>query len=142
MIWFKRYTAEDLKPYTEEQGLVKHLNITVAEIGDDYLHLRMPVAAYTMQAAGIMHGGTTCALVESAGSFASRMCLDPAKQYSVGSVINVNHLHPITDGTLIAICKPVHLGRQKHVWDIVVQEEGTDKLIAKGELTCAVQDNK
>lgn len=142
MIWFKKYSLEELDVYAKLPGLTPLLDITICEVGDDYLKARMPVNERVHQVFGIMHGGASCTLVETAGSFASRMVVDPEQQYSVGSVIHVNHLRPIKGGVLIATCKPVHLGRQKHVWDIPVYEESSGKLIAKGELTCAVINGK
>jgi len=138
LIWFKEYSLPELEFFTKQTGLVKLLGITISAIGADYLCASMEVTADLLQIHGIMHGGATCVLVETVGSFASRMCLDPEQQYSVGSFIHVNHLRPIENGIVIATCKPVHLGRQKHVWDIDVNAAGNDKLIAKGELTCAV----
>lgn len=138
MIWFKNYTVADLDFVTKQPGLVRLLGISIAEIGDDFLNVKMGVTADLLQVNGIMHGGATCVLVESAGSIASRMVLDPQKQYSVGSQIQVNHLRQVTDGVVIAKCTPVHIGRQKHVWDIPVYDANSNKLIAKGELTCAV----
>ncbi|HSX20167.1 MAG TPA: PaaI family thioesterase, partial [Gammaproteobacteria bacterium] len=134
MIWFKPYTVDELAVFWQQPGLTKLLGITITEVGVDYLCATMPVTADLLQIHGIMHGGATCALVETAGSFASRMCLDPAKQYSVGSYIAVNHLRPVKGGAVVARCKPVHIGRQKHVWDIPVYAVDTGKIIAKGEL--------
>lgn len=138
MIWFKNYTVAELAAYLNKNSFMSLLSIEIVEVGDDFLHLIMPVTEKIHQVHGIMHGGATCVLVETAGSIASGMCLDPQKQYSVGSVINVNHIRPIKEGVVIAKCKMVHVGRQKHVWDVPVYDMATGKLIAKGELTCAV----
>ena len=138
MIWFKDYSVTELAYYLNKNRLMSEFNIEILEIGADYLHMRMPVTEKIHQVHGIMHGGATCVLVETAGSVASGMCLDPKQQYSVGSQINVNHLRPVKEGAIIAKCKMVHLGRRKHVWDIPVYDEETGKIIAKGELTCAV----
>ncbi len=139
MIWFKDYTLEEVAIYAQMRGLVKLLGIQIAEIGADFLAATMPVTPDLLQVHGIMHGGATCVLVETIGSFASRMCLDPELQYSVGSQIAVNHLRPMQPGSVvIACCNPVHIGRQKHVWDIPVYAQETGKIVAKGELTCAV----
>lgn len=138
MIWFKNYTLEELTPFAKMRGLVNLLGIEITEVGADYLIAGMPVTPDHLQIHGIMHGGATCVLVETIGSFASRMCLDPVNQYSVGSFINVNHLRQMENGCIFAKCMPVHLGRQKHVWDIPVFSKETGKIIAKGELTCAV----
>ncbi len=142
MIWFKDYKIEDLAGFLQQRGLTALLGITLAEIGPDFLHARMPVTADLMQVHAIMHGGATCALVETVGSVASRLCIDPKLQFSVGSYIQVNHLRQVQEGAVvIAKAKAVHIGRQKHVWDIPVYIENSDKLIAKGELTCAVLNN-
>lgn len=138
MIWYKEYTVEEMQNPKFRAGLVELLDITITEVGSDYVKARMPVLPRVHQVHGIMHGGATCVLVETVGSFASLMCLDTEQQYSVGSYINVNHLRPISSGVVVANCKAVHIGRMKHVWDIPVYNEADGKLIAKGELTCAI----
>jgi 1,4-dihydroxy-2-naphthoyl-CoA hydrolase len=139
MIWFKNYAVEELDAYLHKKaGLVSLLGIHVFEINGDVLKLNMNVDERLHQVHGIMHGGATCVLIETAGSLASGLILDPNLSYAVGSQINVNHLRPIKQGMLTAVVKAVHLGRQKHVWDISVYEESTGKIVSKGELTCSV----
>lgn len=138
MLWFKNYNVAELALFLSKNQLMAVLNIEVVEIGTDYLQMRMPVTPTLHQGQGIMHGGATCVLVETIGSVASGMCVDRAQYYCVGSQISVNHLRPIKEGAIIAKCTIVHLGRQKHVWDIPVFDESSGKIIAKGELTCAV----
>jgi 1,4-dihydroxy-2-naphthoyl-CoA hydrolase len=137
MIWFKKYSLDEVKSLITSENVVDLLGIEFTEIGDDYLKAKMPVDKRTHQIHGILHGGATCILAESAGSFASLMCIDLDHKYAVGSHISANHLRPIKEGHVIATCRPVHLGRSKHVWDILVHSD-KDKLIAKCELTCAV----
>lgn len=142
MIWFKNYSLQEIAVLMSRPSLVKLIDIKVIEFADDYLKASMPVDERTHQIYGILHGGATCALVESIGSLASGMCIDLEKQYSVGSQISVNHLRPISSGVVIATCRNIHLGRQKHVWDVMVHAQDSGKLIAKGELSCAVVDGK
>lgn len=139
MIWFKEYSADELKAMVTTENILDLLGIEFTEIGPDFIKARMPVDKRTHQIHGLLHGGATCVLAESAGSFASLMCIDLDKRYAVGSQINVNHLRPVRDGYVIATCRPVHLGRSKHVWDIEIRSD-QDKLAAKCELTCAVID--
>lgn len=141
MIWFKKYTLDDLVPMRESDSILKHLGLKFTEIGPDYLKATLPVDARTHQPYGMLHGGSTCVLAETLGSVASIMVVDPAKNHAVGSVITANHLRPITKGLVTGTCRPIHLGRTKHVWDILVaNDEG--KLIAKCELTCAVTEKE
>ena len=141
MIWFEKYDVKDIAAMATNESIVSLIGIEFVEIGDDYFKARMPVDARTHQIHGILHGGATCVLVETVASVASLMCIDLSKYYAVGSQINVNHLRPTKTGYVTATCKPVHIGRSKHVWDIAVHNDD-DKLIAKGELTCAVVDKK
>lgn len=138
MIWFKDYkTADLLKMIKVEATILHELGIEFTEIAPDYVKARMPVDSRTHQVHGILHGGATCVLAETIGSFASLMVIDLDKFYAVGSQISANHLRPVKDGYVTATCRPVHLGRTKHVWDILVHDDH-GKLIAKCELTCAV----
>lgn len=137
MIWHKPYTLADLHNLITHDSIVGHVGIEFMEIGDDFLKIRMPVDRRTHQIHGILHGGATCVLTETAGSVASLMCVDPDTHYAVGSVISTNHLRPVKDGYVTATARPVHLGRTKHVWDIQVHDD-KGKLAAKSELTCAV----
>lgn len=137
MIWFKNYTPDEIRALVTHDSIVDHVGIEFTETGDDFLRARMPVDKRTHQIHGILHGGATCVLTETIGSFASLMCVDPATHYAVGSVITCNHLRPVQGGFVTATCRPVHLGRSKHVWDILVHDDN-GKLVAKSELTCAV----
>lgn len=137
MIWHKKYTLDDIKAFVTHENIVEGLSIEFTVIEDEAIKARMPVDARTHQIHGILHGGATCVLAETIGSFASLMVVDPEKNYAVGSQISVNHLRPVKEGFVHAICKPVHLGKSKHVWDILIESD-QGKLVAKCELTCAV----
>ena len=137
MIWFKEYKTEEIKDIITAENIVDLLGIEFTEVGDNFIKARMPVNSRTHQIHGILHGGATCVLAETVGSFASLMCIDLDHKYAVGSHIAVNHLRPVKEGYVTATCRPVHLGRTKHVWDILVHSDN-GKLIAKCELTCAV----
>jgi len=137
MVWHKQYTLDELRAFMTHENIVQHIGIEFVDIGSDFLKLRMPVDHRTHQIHGILHGGATCVLTETAGSVASLMCIDPDTHYAVGSVISTNHLRPVKDGFVTATARPVHVGRTKHVWDIQVHDDN-GKLVAKSELTCAV----
>ena len=137
MAWHKIYTIAELHDFMTHDNIVKHIGIEFVEIGPDFLKLRMPVDYRTHQIHGILHGGATCVLAETAGSVASLMSINPNTHYAVGSQINCNHLRPVKDGYVTATARPVHVGRTKHVWDIQVHDDNS-KLVAKSELTCAV----
>jgi 1,4-dihydroxy-2-naphthoyl-CoA hydrolase len=143
MIWHKPYDipALDAMITAREGNILQVLGIEYVEIGPDFLKLRMPVDKRTHQVHGILHGGATCVLAETAGSLASLMCIDLDRKYAVGSHISANHLRPVGNGFVTATAQPVHIGRTKHVWDIPVHDD-KGKLVAKCELTCAVTEKQ
>lgn len=137
-IWFKKNTSLDDLKSRDANTLSAHLGIEFTEIGDDFLCARMPVDERTKQPFGILHGGASAALAETVGSIASYLVAD-AKQYRcVGLEINANHIRSVQEGFVIATCKPIHLGRQTHVWDIQIREEATGKLTCISRLTVVV----
>ena len=135
----KGYTAEDLNANIPEKSILALLDIRFTEISDKLLRATMPVDERTHQIHGILHGGATCVLAETVGSIASLLCIDEDTKTAVGSQINANHLRPITEGRIECICRPIHIGRSKHVWDMEIRAPN-GKLIAKSELTTAVID--
>jgi len=139
MIWFKDYTIEEVKVLAANQSILDQLGIEFVEIGKDYLKARMPVDNRTHQIHGILHGGATCVLAETIGSIASVMSINLKQKYAVGSVISANHLRSVINGYVTATCTAIHVGRQKHVWRILVRSD-KGKLISTCELTCAVVD--
>ncbi|HIF88717.1 MAG TPA: hotdog fold thioesterase [Candidatus Thioglobus sp.] len=139
MIWFKDYTIEEVKVLVANQSILDQLGIEFVEIGKDYLKARMPVDNRTHQIHGILHGGATCVLAETIGSIASVMSINLKQKYAVGSVISANHLRSVINGYVTATCTAIHIGRQKHVWRILVRSD-KGKLISTCELTCAVVD--
>lgn len=134
MIWFKKYSLEDLNDLrgVQKENINKHLDIRITEIGEDFLKGTMPVDERSKQPFGILHGGASCVLAESLGSIAAWMCLDPAKQRAVGLEIHAHHLRPVSEGKVTGICKSLHRGRTMHLWQI-------DTYNDEGKMNCTVR---
>ena len=60
------------------------------------------------------------ALAGSLASYASYLCVDPARYGVVGLGINASHLRGVSGGTVTGVCRPVRLGRSSHVWSIEI----------------------
>src|SRR4051794_41938098 len=69
----------------------------------------MPVAG-NEQPFGLLHGGATCALAESIGSWAAMLHAGPGGNV-VGIELNASYLRAATSGTVTAVCTPVRRGR-------------------------------
>ena len=113
------------------------LEISFTRVEDDALYARMPVNERTRQPIGILHGGASVVLAETIGSVASYYVIDPQTHLAVGMEINANHLRPVREGFVHAVCKPVHLGKSSHVWDIRLTDD-LQKSVCISRLTVAI----
>jgi len=118
--------------------LMQSLGIECAEIGTDFLVLKMPVDERTIQPMGILHGGASAALIETVGSMGSTLLIDLNTQTPVGLELNCNHIGAVKSGFVLATGTLVHCGRRTHVWQVNIHEEGTKRLICTGRLTVMI----
>ena len=114
--------------------LMETLKIEFTEIGDEYVVCKMPVTSEVHQPAGILHGGATAALVETAGSFASRYFIKDRDMSIRGIEISTNHVKSVSKGFVYAKASKIHLGRTMQIWEIRVTDED-ENLISLGKLT-------
>ena len=120
------------------RGLPGYLGMECLEVGEDCVRMRMPVDHRTHQPHGLLHGGASVALGETVGGVASAAVLGPqSERIAVGLEINANHVRSVRDGHVVAVCRPLHLGRNTHVWDIRV-ETPDGKLVSVIRLTNAI----
>ncbi len=135
-IWHQSPDLEQLNQ-NRKNTIVELLDIRFEAFDEDSLTASMVVDSRTHQPYGLLHGGASVVLAETAGSTASYLCIDPGKFYCVGLEVNANHIRALRSGRVTAVCRPVHLGRSSHVWDIRLS--GDDgKLSCISRLTVAV----
>jgi 1,4-dihydroxy-2-naphthoyl-CoA hydrolase len=140
-IWFKKdLRLEDFSMWGKNT-MSETLGMKFTEIGDNYLKISMPVDERTKQPYGLLHGGASVALAETAGSVASALVVDHTKMMCVGIEINANHVRSATEGIVVGTCTPVHIGASTHVWEIKIHNE-KEKLICVSRLTVAVLPRK
>jgi len=139
MIWFKKYTVEDLNAL-RNANMGTHLGIEFTAVGDNFLSARMPVDHRTVQPFGRLHGGANCVLAESLGSVGAWMCIDPDRYAAVGLEINANHISTAWEGQgdVIGTCAPLHTGRSTHVWQTDIIHAETGKRVCISRLTVAI----
>jgi len=132
-------TLESLNKWSRNT-LAEHLGIEFVEIGDDFLVAQMPVNAKTHQPLGLLHGGASVALAETLGSVAATLCVDENK-FCVGLEINANHLKGVRNGFVKGTTRPIHIGKQTHVWEIRISND-LNELICISRITMAVLEKK
>jgi len=135
-IWHRRPELEHLNA-SRANTIVELLDIRFEAVDDDALTASMVVDSRTHQPYGLLHGGASVVLAETVGSMASYHCIDSSRFYCVGLEVNANHLRALRSGRVTAQCRPVHLGRSSHVWDIRLSGDD-DKVSCISRLTVAV----
>ncbi len=117
-----------------ENTLMRTLNITYTDAGEDFLVATMPVTPAVHQPIGLLHGGASVALAESVGSAASMLFVNPEVSEVRGIEISANHLKAKRNGLVTATAKIVHKGRSIHLWEIRIVDENNN-LISLCKLT-------
>ncbi|BDH76742.1 hypothetical protein BKH37_09220 [Actinomyces naeslundii] len=116
---------------SEEGTLMDTLGMEVVNRDADRTEVRMPVEG-ARQVVGILHGGATAALIETAASVAARAAA-PDGAMPVGAELTVSHLRSVTRGWVKATAVPLHRGRRTVVYQVSVADED-ERTIAVGTL--------
>ena len=138
-IWKVSTTPDEVNEYFKG-NMCEFVGLKISEIGPDYLVATMPVNERTMQHMGIIHGGASVVLAETAGSVASTLCC-PEGYHIVGLEINANHLRAGRPPYLSATARPLHIGSSTMVWDIRITDVDS-KLVCVSRISCAVLENR
>ena len=116
--------------------LDQKLGIEIVDYDPDRLVATMPVEGNT-QPFGLLHGGATCALVETIGSWAAILGVGPERRV-VGIELNASYVRSPRSGTVTAVCTPVRRGRTLATFLIdVTDDEG--RTTATARLTCMIR---
>jgi 1,4-dihydroxy-2-naphthoyl-CoA hydrolase len=113
--------------------LDQKLGIEIVDYDPDRLVATMPVEG-NEQPFGLLHGGATCALMETIGSWAAQLAAGPQRQ-AVGIELNASYVRSPRAGTVTAVCTPVRRGRTLATF--LIEVTGDDgRTTASGRLTC------
>jgi 1,4-dihydroxy-2-naphthoyl-CoA hydrolase len=118
-------------------GLTEALSIRITHLDQGKVKASMPVTDAVRQPFGLLHGGASVALAETAASLGSVMLIDPDRERAAGVEINANHLLPVKSGTVHAEATVIHQGKRLHVWEIRITDD-RDKLTCICRCTVAV----
>lgn len=121
-----------------EQTVLETLDVTIESAEKEHVVLSMPVTERVHQYTGLLHGGVSVVLAETAASIGAALNTDLTRYTPVGVEINANHLRPVTRGRVIAEARPVYVGRQMTVWAIEIRDE-RERLICVSRCTLALK---
>ena len=111
------------------------LGIRIIDFDPDRLVATMPVEG-NQQPFGLLHGGATCSLVETIGSWAAMLGAGPERK-AVGIELNATYVKSATSGVVTAVCTPVRRGRSLATFLIEVSDD-QGNTTASGRLTCMI----
>lgn len=118
------------------QTVLSTLDISIEAAEADRVLLSMPVTERVHQYTGLLHGGVSVVLAETAASIGAALNTDLSRFTPVGVEINANHLRSVTSGRVRAEARPVYVGRQMTVWAIEIRDD-RDRLVCTSRCTLA-----
>jgi 1,4-dihydroxy-2-naphthoyl-CoA hydrolase len=113
------------------RGVHETLGIELVSVTASRVEARLEVGPRVHQPYGLLHGGVSALLAESAASIGGATAA-PEGYGVVGIELNASHVRSMRDGTLTAVATPVRVGRRIQVWAIdLTDEQGRTICVAR-----------
>lgn len=128
----------ELIKQTGENELMQFLGVKIRIARADHVVLTMEVTPKVHQYVGIMNGGVSLYLCETAASVGVVAGADLTKVTPVGIEINANHLRSVSKGIITVDAKPLYPGRGVCVWNIEIRDD-RERMICTSRCTVLVQ---
>lgn len=128
----------DMMRNRSDQTILKTLGIEIDVAEPERVVLSMQVDERHHQYTGLLHGGVSVVLAETAASIGAVLNTDLSRYTPVGIEINANHLRSVTNGRVTAEAHPVYKGRQMTVWAIEIRDE-RERLVCISRCTLALK---
>ncbi|CAN5164195.1 hotdog fold thioesterase [soil metagenome] len=128
----------ELIEQTAQNELMQFLGVKIDVATAERVVLTMEVTPKVHQYVGIMNGGVSLYLCETAASIGVVASADLSQVTPVGIEINANHLRAVSKGIITVEAKPVYPGRTLNVWNIEITND-RGKLVCVSRITILVQ---
>src|SRR4030095_8023180 len=129
---------EQLIRQTGENELMQFLDVKIVEATPERVVLTMEVTPKVHQYVGIMNGGVSVYLCETAASIGTVAGVDLTKFTPVGIEINANHLRAVSKGVITVEARTVYPGRTLNVWQMDITND-RGKLVCTGRCSVLIQ---
>lgn len=130
------------KAYLLEQvannELLKFLGVTIEIAEPERVVLKMEVTPKVHQYTGIMNGGVSVYLAETAASIGVVAGCDLTKVTPVGIEINANHIRAVSKGVITIEATAIHMGKTLGVWKVDITND-RGKLVCTSRITLLIQ---
>ena len=124
----------------DRTGIMAVLGIRAVELSPTRVVLEVPITEWLHQPHGVLHGGVSALLAETAASYGGSLAAPPG-HLVMGIELNASHLRAMRDGVLTATATPARIGRTLQVWDIDLTDDA-GRRICRARCTLAVSRPK
>jgi uncharacterized protein (TIGR00369 family) len=114
---------------------VEALSITIEDVDNDSIIMVMPITDVVRQPYGLLHGGMSMALAETAASFHASWGIDLNQVAPVGVEINGSHLRSASEGYVKAIGQVLRRSSALIVHQVDIIHAETGKLLSTARVT-------
>lgn len=108
---------------------------SVVDVGEDHIEIHMPITDAVRQPFGLLHGGVSMLLAETAASSHATWGVDLTEVQPVGLEINGSHLRTIKEGEVKAVARVVNRSRRFIVHEVEISRLDSDELLAIARVT-------
>lgn len=109
----------------QHDAFSRWLGIAILEVKQGYCKIKMKVRSEMVNGLGIVHGGITFSLADSAFAFAC----NNRNQFSVALDTSINFIHPVHVGDeLTAIAAELHNGKSTGLYQIEIFNHKNQKV--------------
>ncbi len=115
--------------------IMEALDIRVDEFSENNIALSMPISDATRQPYGLLHGGVSMVLAETAASYHACWGIDLNEKAPVGIEINGSHLNSAESGTIRAVGKVLRKSASLIVHEIEIFHVESGKLLCVSRVT-------
>jgi uncharacterized protein (TIGR00369 family) len=120
---------------SRDQTVAGALGIQFVDVADDYLVLEMPITDASRQPMGLLHGGVSMVLAETAASFHACRGVDLGQVAPVGIEINGSHLASADRGVVRCTARVLRRSRSLIVHECDVRHVETNKQLCAARVT-------
>lgn len=115
--------------------VLEALDIKILEFSEDMIVLSMPITDATRQPFGLLHGGVSMVLAETAASYHACWGIDLSEKVPVGIEINGSHLNSAEHGTVRAVGKVLRKSASLIVHEIEISHVESGKILCVSRVT-------
>ena len=118
-----------------ENTAAGHHGIRVVDVDLDQMVLEMTITAKSRQPLGMLHGGVSMLIAETAASMHAGVGVDLSKKVPVGIEINATHVSSATEGDIRAIAKVIRRTRNLIFHQVDIFHKEDDRLLSTTRVT-------